>query len=355
MAIKGRIFGVRYGTDNLADQMINSGVNTYAMAALNAGFCARFTATQAKDIASVRIYWNTVTTPGTITVRIETIDAATGKPSGTLYDANAEITGVTPTAGLQTITFASVPTTNLTPGAEYAVVILTTSAGTAHTLRTFACPSGVVAFYPTVVLTAANGTTRSNFAEVSNSYPLCSLVLDDATEDTMGMGALSGATVTNNLINDDATALKLVTSVLLSVAAVEFFLVKSGTPTSNLRIRIFDSANSVVSGATITVDKDSIIVGGRRMIAWFPALVTLQPGTYRVVFDASGDTASGNCWRLNAASPLSAACVPSSFLMSTCPDVATPVWTDTSDQLPVRLVLDDILFPTFAGFQLGVQ
>src|SRR3990167_9425509 len=111
-----------------------AGLNTYAMAGLNVGFCARFPALNTLDITAIKIYWNAVTTPGTVEARIETMDAATGKPTGSLYDA-AATKSFTPAVGLQTVTFDTPPSTGLTEGNMYGVVLLTTVAGTTQTDR----------------------------------------------------------------------------------------------------------------------------------------------------------------------------------------------------------------------------
>ena len=94
MPAPGAQFGSMVGVNSVLAILASSGATTYAMAALNTGFCVRFTATSTNDIKSARIFWSSVSAPGTngITLRIETIDKATGNPSGTLYDANATIT-----------------------------------------------------------------------------------------------------------------------------------------------------------------------------------------------------------------------------------------------------------------------
>ena len=138
-----------------------SAISNYAMAALNAGFCARFPALNTKDIKSIRLYWGTVTAAGVVEARIETIDTATGKPTGSLYDA-AATKSFTPTAGAQTVTFDTLPTTGLTEGTYYALVLLTTTGGTAMTLRSHVQIGG----NGPAMLKADDGTTRTNFAVV---------------------------------------------------------------------------------------------------------------------------------------------------------------------------------------------
>ncbi len=351
MPIKGRLWGAKYGPDwDTSFMVLTGGNSSYAMGPLNTGWCGRFIATQAKAIKSVRVSWAAITSAGQVQVRIETVDATTGKPTGTLYDANASITAA-PAAGTQTFTFASLPTTNMTVGNAYAVVILTTTGGTTHTLRSHSFSGGATTALPICALQAADGTTRSNFAEVAGATPQCSLVLGDDSEDSMGMLPFSAAPTSNFLINDDATALKFVTDVTLAVAGVEFVPTKVGTPTSDIRIQILDASNNVISGATVTVDKDFLVgqASNKRCLALFGSVISLAPGTYRAVFDASSDTTSSNCWNLRSQPPLSTASTSSGFSTSTAPAIATPVWTDTTDVLGVALVLDDVTAPANGG------
>lgn len=98
--------------NSAAAAMAASGVVSYAMPTLNNGFSGRFMAYDTRDIKSVYVNFSSVSAPGTVELRIETIDNTTGKPSGTLYDANAT-KSFTPAAGWNTVTFDTLPTTGL--------------------------------------------------------------------------------------------------------------------------------------------------------------------------------------------------------------------------------------------------
>ena len=151
--------------------------STYAMAAANTGYCGRFKAAGTRDIKSVWVNWQTITAAGTITLTVEGIDLTTGDPDGSVNDAAATVTAA-PTAGWQNFAFASTPTTGLTDGTDYGVVLITATLGTAHTLNAHVNLSHVTSL-PTTAATAADGTTRSNFAEVANCIPVMYLVYDD--------------------------------------------------------------------------------------------------------------------------------------------------------------------------------
>lgn len=346
MAVPGLLYGAKLGPFFQLDRLGSAGATSYAMAALNTGFCARFVATQNKDIASVKVNWAAVTAAGVVECRIETVDATTGKPTGTLYDANATVSAA-PTVNWQTFTFASVPTTNLTVGTQYAVVLLTTTAGTTQTLRAYPSADGAYTGYPLIALTAADGTTRSNFAEVASTLPIVSFLLDDATEDPMGFIPYvpASATVVHGTIG---AGLKITTAGTTLVAGIDARLQSVGTPAGDLRVRILDSGDSVVANSTYTMDKDSGISGlaggGRNVEFMFGGLVSLAAGTYRVVLDSASSANSSNCWSFICSTPVTTTVSPASYVKTSCPDVGTPSWTDsaTADQPPIRLIVDSI-------------
>lgn len=325
----------------------NSGAVAYAMGPINTGWCARFTAPDTKDIKAVTLSWITVSTPGIVQLRIETVDAATRRPTGALYDANA-VYNITPAAGIQTYTFASLPTAGMTAGAEYALVLLTTTAGTTHSLSSYGNPGGQ-ARYPSILLTAADGTVRSNFAEVGNGQPIASIIWEDDTCDALGLLPYYQFS-NNNIFGTLGVALKIITSVSHNVAGVAFdAMVKTGTPAGDLRCRIFDSSNNVIFGTTVSIVKESLAnVSGRQIYIHFPVIITLPAGTYRVVLDSAASANSSNCFGMRGVKFLSAAAVPANYRLSTCPDIGTPVWTDsTTDIAPAALILDS--FPAAAG------
>lgn len=320
----------------------NSGSAVYAMATLNTGCCVRFTAVSANDIKSVRLFWSSVATPGTVQLRIETIDTTTGKPTGTLYDANATY-NITPAAGTQTYTFVTLPTTGLTAGTEYAVVLLTTVAGTTQTLS-HNVYSLHTSSYPTIVLTAADGTTRSNFAEVAVSVPVCSLVDEADVDIALPFAPFSGAnpSYSSFFSTTDFVAQKFTINTSINIAGIQTIFRRTGTPAGDIRIRIFDNSNNVVAGTTITIDKDSLTgVSTRQSSVLFPVVVTLPSGTYRVVYDSSGSANSSNCFGVYSVAFLHANAV-NPWVTSTSADAIT--WTDsTTAQSSVWLLIDNLV------------
>lgn len=349
MPVPGRFHRSMVGGDEYVRALAsNNAAATTAMAALNTGVCFRFTAPDSRDVKSVWINWSAVATPGAFSVRIETIDATTGKPTGTLVHANATATAQTPTAGWQQVTLGATPwASHMAAGTEYAVVILTTTGGTTQTLRSHD-PTGTLGGYPTVVLTAADGTTRSNFAEVASAVPICSLVFSDDLEESLAFCPYATLS-TSNVFTTNAAGMKFTVPAGMTwqVAGVEISnLTRTGTPAGDLRIRVFNSADAAVSNTTLTLDKDSMTGGSaKRCRVHFPAVVTLAAGTYRVVMDSASSANSSNCWAIKAGQARTSATAPSGFCLTATADVTagTISWTDTAADVPaLALILDDV-------------
>lgn len=349
MASPGANFGDQIGGSPLCTTVALSGVTTSSMTALNTGWCARFIARDSRDIATVYVNWSAVTAAGVVELRIETIDATTGKPTGTLYDANAT-KAQAPVAGWQAFTFAALPTTGLTAGTEYGIVMLTTTAGTTHTLRSHITGTSPSQTYPSILLTAADGTTRTNFAEVATSAPCCTVVFEDGAEEPLEFIQWATST-TYNIFGTNASGSKIIVpaNTTWNVRGIRAVLTKNGTPAGDLRVRIFNSSDAAVSGATCTVDKDSLSTGlasVRYTVFPFAAPVALTAGTYRAVFDSASSANSSNCWRQFAPIGRSSAVVDSGHIMTSTADVtAVPpiTWTDTATEEPtISLLLDTV-------------
>ncbi len=346
MPIAGTLNGSIIGPPREASWVaLNGGMTLYLMETVNEAWCARFTALSTKDLKTVRLHWTTITTAGTVTLRIETIDAATGKPTGTLYDANATIVNFTPVVGLQNYTFATLPTTGLVAGAEYGIVLITTGAGTTHSLSSGATVTHR-SYQPMAVLTAVDGTTRSNFALVANMIPCVSIVWEDNSEDPCGMLPYYSY-ATNNIFTTNAGGSIITTSVPLILAGIQIDAIgKVGTPAGDLRIQILNTSNVQVPGTEIILDKDTF--PGYQSHSKFPTLITLPAGTYRVVCDSAASANSSNCWYVRSVKFLHPDSVGSNFRKTTCPDIGIPVWTDnTTENVGINFLLDDI--PIAAG------
>jgi hypothetical protein len=342
---------------------------TSTLPTVNNAVSFRFQAEKARSISYVWINWASVTSPGTVRIRVET-DNGSGKPSGTLYDPNAQI-DITPTAGWQQCVFATAPTTNTTVGVLYHIVVITTVAGSTQSLRSFwtVTPGGG---YPANCLTATDGSTRTNFTENSNSVPACTLGLSDGTTTTEEpIGFAPFAASSNFAVYGTralATKLTVPTGVTLSLTGITLELpLRSGTP-DELRVRIFNGTTLV--GSALYINRVGITgASGRRIRQSFASPVSLPAGTYRVVVDqsnagATSSTTSGNAWTFYHPVFRTSALAPSYLALSTTTDITagTPTWTDDATAVPlIGLEIDDIsasggsgTVPAASDVRLGV-
>ena len=318
----------------------NVGLITQAMAATTACFAARFQARAAKKPKTIVLRWGTITAGGTVQLGIETIDAATGKPnaSRTLYDANAtyDIAGATNlAAGIKTYTFASLPTSNVTVGTCYAVTLRTSVAGTTHTLYSHIA-NNLHSAYPAVVLTSTDGGTT--WTELVGSIPGIVIIWDDDTCDEIGFTPYGGTITSGNIFSTTVAGQAITTNNANSICGVDTEARIVGTPDGDLTCTVYDSGGSAVSGATVTVDKDTLPGTTSRLCKFlFPSSVNFAAGTYRVIFSSPSSVNSSNCWRLNGVTFYHSAAVPASYRFCTASDGSA----DSTTQIaPVALLID---------------
>lgn len=338
----GALFGSQIGPAITLRQCVNNGgLVSYVMAANAAGWAARFVANSTKDIKSVIINWSSVSSPSTVTLTIETLDA-NGKPTGTLYDANATKT-FTPVAGNQTVTFDVLPTTGLVAGTGYAVVMVTQSAGTTQTLSS-SINSGLVSNYPAVVLTTSTAGTRSSFVEVSSSTPNLGFIMEDDVYERSLFATVSNTSATNKVYSTNIAACKFIIKKTILINGVFFIPTYTGTPTGDLNISIRDTSNNTITGTSVDFTEVHINSANMKNIyAKFQSIVTLPPGTYYFVLYSSGSTSS-NCYGLRSFQLLNSNFAASNFLLASNTVNTTVGITDsTMYQAPVWLSVDDIL------------
>lgn len=323
---------IRTSTLNLQG-IYNSGIITNVMTASDAGWCARFMARNTKDVKSVHVNFSAVSSPGTMEARVETVDATSGKPTGTLYDANAT-KSFTPSAGWNTVTFNTLPTTGLTAGTEYAIVLIKSDVGTTCTLNSrLASAEGA---HPCDVLTTTSASTRSTFAETAGSIPVFYLTLDDDSVEHAG-GVCSVTVSTFGVYGADrVTGTKIVLSNEVTVSGIiglNGCVSRTGTPAGDLRVRILNSSNSAVSGTTFTIDKESL-TGVNNKSLYIPLdNIVLPAGTYRIALDSSGSVDSSNCFSLRSATLPTTSLQESSVIHTESTNASGAfTWTDSQDK-----------------------
>ena len=280
------IFGPA-GIAGLAAAQISAAPNTQSINGVGAAICFRFQAIDTRDIKGVWVYWNTLTSVGTVTLEIQTIDIAGGDSysEGSLYDAAATkaftpaVSGGAP--GWQFIQFDSLPTAGLVAGDFYCIVLRTTGAGTAHTLNSHWQFGNL----PAAAATDAD-ITSYNFTVLNSSActPICCVVLEDDVELSCEIGfSPAGVNITTaDQIYDNRWLGNrfILPNGLWAVGISMTRLAINSTP-GTLYAEIRDSTNTLVTGAQTRIPR-VIFSTGLAHNFMFPAPVYLPGGTYYV-------------------------------------------------------------------------
>lgn len=347
--------GTRIGSSREAGTEALAGtVTTYAAAALDKGWDARFVANSTADVLAVTMNWVAVTAAGTVDIRVETDDGA-GKPSGTLYDANAHLDAQVPAAGVKTYTFVTPPATGLTIGTLYHVLLITATAGTTMTMTSHLAPASPTST-PTTVLTTATAVTRNTFTDVGGVTP--SLILTRSGPTTESFELLFSPFTGNSdslIYLTNAAAAKIVTVGTVSVWGYAIdYIGLVGAPAGNLRIRLFDSSDAVVAGSTVTIDKD-VVVSTRGMRVPIGTPISVTAGTYRIVLDSAVSADSTHCYFMRSVTAMDAAAIPNATRDTTTDITATPpTWTPTTtSQATLGLLINTITTPAATGGVIG--
>lgn len=323
---------ILYRPLNGTNAVASNSVVGFALASVNNCAAFRFMAQRTTDIAGVYVYFTSVASAGTVSLRIET--DSRGKPSGSLYDANAA-KSFTPVYGWNLVTFDATPSTGLTVGGIYHIVLITTGAGTTQTLG-----YGVADWtaHPLVPMTAVDGSTRSNLAFADGQAPVFLLHLSDGAYVSYGAAVLTTRTF-NGVYGTRGVGCKFTVPAgeTWTVAGVyNQFMYPSGTPPANLKCSIYGSSG-IVAGASVTI-ASGVIAAYRQLQALFPSPVALSAGVYRAVFETPDHDGTGaNCWNIISCSAAPNASLPSDLSFAGTADVsATPTITwglDNSAQM----------------------
>lgn len=349
----GTFGGAFLGPQSDAESAVISGTTplTLTFNAADTGWAHRWMAEDVLDIKAVNVNFSAVTTPGTVTCRIETVDGSTGDPTGTLYDANATKTITPDAAGWKAFTFDTLPTTGMTPGAMYAIVLIKDNAGTTCTLNARVAPNGP--HYPAVYSTTATASTRSSFAPSNTSVGVCYLTKEDDSVQRAGPSCAAAAVADLNIYGaDNMCGQKIVLPNAVVVRAIKTSansgINRAGTPAGDLRVRILDATNTLVTGTSATIDKDLQDTSARGLYVPINN-VTLPAGTYRIVLDSASSADTSNCFRLRYATLPVAGLQSSAFATTVTTNASGDFdWTDYQDrQNLLGLEIDSI--PAAAG------
>lgn len=238
--------------------------------------------TVAKTGTVVRIHFSTgtVITGTTVEVRLETVDASNGQPSGTLFGTNTSVSHVIAdtddAAWLRTSTLTG--SANVTAGDRLAVVVKNpnTSFGNMQIRRAPAIPGPPGLPY-------AVGPLASNKGDQAPPL-ICALEYDDGSFSipplTLPVSSTSGITLSTSS-NPDEIATYFTPTVPMRV--IGWWATMTLASGANCRIQIYTSGNDTPV-ASDTVDSDlTTSAGSRFYFSFFPATVTLSAGTtYRI-------------------------------------------------------------------------
>jgi hypothetical protein len=358
MAAIGKYGTSVFGYNGIAEAVSAVGPGTvYDMKTQYAAWAGRFHAATNDDVIGVYLNWSAVSSPPDVRVRIETVDATSGKPNG-IYDAEAEAT-LTPAAGWNFFDFSvTPPTTGLVADADYAITAVSTGAtGTTSNMNSYVSVNSL----PAGVLTAADGNTvPPTWAETFGRTPIAVLVFEGSYMHPKGMCPFAAyGTYQQYCSGTQAVGTKLtaITTMQVSGYCVPC-LYKNGNPAGDLRFRIIDNASSELVGSVVTLNRNLITMAGRKIRINLPASVNLTAAgsPYYLVADSAGSTGS-TAFGFQPASTGAgmSSVIPSglNFTYTTNYGAGPPItWVTTNMNLcyaPILPIIDDILPPASTG------
>ena len=294
-------------------------------------------AREAMTVSHVGFRTSTCTGSPKLDVRIETVDPATGDPTGTLWAANTNIV----TATLVTNTFAlhALTASASIAAGEFFALKFAFNTGTSVVIQPFNNTQTLSGSLPFVVtslggtVTPANMTTypialgsdATTFYALRNLLPITAAVID----------------TTFNATNGEKKGARF--QVPFKCRCVGFRWPYFGA--ASINAAILDDGGAELSGSSTAIDFDirdtTTGQGGHELI--FGSPVTLSPGTwYRATIEpASGVTNSSFAsFTLPSADYRSAWPGGTNFYLA---ELTSGVWTDSTDKVPhIDLLIDQL-------------
>jgi hypothetical protein len=322
----------------------SSGAPTFALSSnlAVAGYKAAniMEVSKAGDISKIRIRTGTLANASNIyTVSVQTVDLTTGNPSGTLWSANTQKTGVTGFAANSSYTITLDAVATVAAGDLIAIVIeITTFAGN-NTMTLGTSDNGVGDTYIPAVLnfttiwargsaTCGFGVEYSDgsFADGPFMYPLAAI-------NTISLTTSSTPRMIGNKVNIP------ITSRCVGVWAY-------ADADADFKVTLFDSNGSTVLG-TITTDKDIPAAIGTpgTYLLYFSSAITLNANTnYYLMIEGLGATVNVYDYEgfsENARKALPGGTLFSKVTTTTNAPTSTSDYTDeVTKQAQIGLILD---------------
>lgn len=285
------------------------------------------TAPKAGNIRNVSFRTGTVTTGATVDVRIETVDAATGNPSGTLWATNTNVSHAINAAddNVWLTTGNLTASATVAKGDKIAVVIVNPSVSPG-TLRIASMPQ--ITQIPQGLLKTAGSWAKQ--LEV----PAIALQYDDGSYGFIDniFGGLTAITLTafNSGSTPDEAAIKFTCPVKMTVSGI-WAHVGNIAAGADFDLVLYDSDGSTVL-ESVSIDGDHAIstAADNPLAVRFDTDVTLNAGSsYRVAVKPTTANNISRCVAdfISAAAIASSPIGPTTALTSTRTDAGA--WTDT--------------------------
>jgi hypothetical protein len=299
-----------------------------------------FRAKEAMTISHVGWRPGAVSGSPTVDVRIETVDAATGLPSGTLWAANTNIV----TAGIASA--ASFRAEALTASAsiaagEYFAVKFAYNSGTSfavlgvtnHTIRSGQLPyrvtnTGAAAAVNMIWSSLALGSSATDWYRLDNCFPFTDIL-------------------TSSFNNTNSAARGVRFQVPFKCRCVGM-LRPVGTTLGDYNVAILDDSGSELGSTSTAFDGNIVDDAGGGVGAFFDTPIELATGTwYRAVIEPTSATNTTWAYMITAGSDYEETYPAANW--QRCERVSG-VWTDTADDLPlIDLLFDQIDDGTGSG------
>lgn len=245
-----------------------------------------FQAPKTGSIDRVCFRTGTVTVGATVDVRLETVSATTGDPTGTLWGTATNGSRViADTDDNLWIEVTLTATASVTRGDLIALVVVAPTGANLNIARN--STSDVIFGFPFT----DHFTTVWNKATAS---PITAVRYSDGDYPFM-LGCLPLLLFPTNVsLASNTTPDEVGNRIELPMAAVcegLWFGVAAATPGGDWTVLLYDSANNVLASRTVDKDQSIWTVGNPSVLRW-AAPVTLTPGTYRVTIRPDTTTAS---------------------------------------------------------------
>jgi len=235
-------------------------------------------ATATATIRKVGFRVHTVTSSGDVNVRLETVDAATGLPTGTLLHASADVTVTISSTGWKTADFGSGNGGAVTRGSTIFAVVIQDDAASAPNIQISYYDDETLVAFPYVV------SYISSWGKVTTGSPNIALEFADGTYMVLPTSGVLESSITtavfSNASTPDHRGLRFKNPFNCRVAGAWIWTDFDG----NADIELYDSDGTTVL-QTASIDDDvRNFTDGRVYPIWFDGSEELTIDTfYRVV------------------------------------------------------------------------